>query len=71
MNLFIKIFMFLIPISLIQSQDCKSKIIVETDIVPVNILINDSNKLSKRRNNLIAVIYALGPIQKNINLIIY
>ena len=42
MKLFIKIFMFLIPISLIQSQDCKSKIIVETDIVPVNILINDS-----------------------------
>jgi hypothetical protein len=42
MNLFTKIFLFLIPISLIQSQDCKSTLIIETDIIPVNILINDS-----------------------------
>lgn len=42
MNLFTKIFFVLIPISLIQSQDCKSKLSIESDLIPINIFINDS-----------------------------
>lgn len=42
MNLFTKIFLIFLPISVIQSQDCKSKLVIETDLVHVNILVNDS-----------------------------
>jgi hypothetical protein len=42
MNLFTKIFLTLLPFSFLHSQDCNSKLFIETDINPVNILINDS-----------------------------
>jgi len=42
MNLYTKIFFILLPISILQSQDCKPKLLIETDLNPVNILVNDS-----------------------------
>lgn len=42
MILYFKILLFLLPFSFLYSQDCKSKIIIETDLKAVNILINDS-----------------------------
>ena len=42
MNLFIKILLVLISIDLVFAQDCKSKLIIETDLQLVNIFINDS-----------------------------
>lgn len=42
MNLFTKIVLILIQISILQAQDCKSKLVIETDLTSVNILINDS-----------------------------
>jgi hypothetical protein len=42
MNLFIKILLILITIDFAFPQDCKSKLIIETDLQLVNIFINDS-----------------------------
>ncbi|MBK7229406.1 MAG: hypothetical protein IPH97_11215 [Ignavibacteriales bacterium] len=42
MNLYIKILLGFLPFSLIQSQDCKSKLMIESDLIPINIFINDS-----------------------------
>ena len=42
MNLFIKIIFVLTSFGFTYSQDCKSKLIIETDLQLVNIFINDS-----------------------------